>query len=58
MRSTSSLAAFAAMFAVTFLAVPAMPRGDDPLDARGCHEIVGGGCNSTWTTVPSKPDEH
>ena len=58
MHSTSSLTAAAALFAITFVSVPAMPRGDDPMEPRGCHEIVGGGCDSTWTTVPSTPDGH
>ncbi len=57
MPSTSSRTALAALFAITFVSVPPILRGEDAMDPHGCHEIVGGSCDATWTTVP-QPNEH
>lgn len=56
MPSPTSLPTLAALAAVAFVTVPAAPRGVDAMDPRGCHEIVAGDCDSSWTAAPSPGD--
>lgn len=56
MPSTPSFTALAALFAITLVSVPPIPRGGDAMDPHGCHEIVGGSCDATWTTVPQSDE--